>query len=281
MKIQLDCLPCFLNQILKASRGITNDEELQARILKDTIDIIKNYDSYRYAPEVGRAAHSLLKQYTGIKDPYQKYKQAHLKLALQYYPDLKQFLFRKSDRLYWVLKIAAAGNVFDAAIDQEIKDIGYFEQELPKEFKICDIERFKERLKSAKTMLIVGDNAGETVFDRVLVEELLNLKIVYAVRNGPIINDATIEDAELAGLNHQARVISTGCDAPGVIRTECNHEFNKIMNEADIVISKGQGNYETLSEEKREIFFLLKAKCPVIANDIGVSLGDYVFLYSG
>ncbi len=127
-------------------------------------------------------------------------------------------------------------------------------------------------------MLIIGDNAGETIFDKVLIEELLNLEIIYAVRSGPIINDATIEDVELAGLNRQVRLISTGCDAPGVIRTECSQEFLKIFDEADIVISKGQGNYETLSEEEREIFFLLKVKCPVIAKHIGVDSGDYVFI---
>lgn len=281
MKIELDCLPCFLNQVLRASRMVTDDRETQEKILKDTINIIKDFNSFQYAPEVGRAMHFLVKQYTGISDPYQNLKQKHLEMALQYYPDLKRFLFNKSDRLYWVLKIAAVGNAFDAAIDSEIKDSDYLQEELVKEFKICDIEQFRESLKNVKTMLIIGDNAGETVFDKVLIEELLDLEIVYAVRSGPIINDATIEDAELAGLNRQVRILSTGCDAPGVIRTECNSEFLKIFNEADIVISKGQGNYETLSEEKRKIFFLLKAKCPVIANDIGVNVGDYVFLYSG
>ncbi len=281
MKIQLDCLPCFLSQVLRASRMATDDEAIQAKILKAGLNIVKDYNSFRYAPEVGRALHFLVKQYTGIADPYQNIKQKHLNLALQYYPDLKRFLFQKCDRLYWVLKIAAIGNAFDAAINSELKDNDYLKEELPKEFKICDIERFRERLKNARTMLIIGDNAGETVFDKVLIEELLNLEISYAVRSGPIINDVTIEDAELAGLNRQVRVVSTGCDAPGVIRTECDREFQKIFKEADIVISKGQGNYETLSEEKRELFFLLKAKCPVIAGDLGVNVGDYCFLNSG
>ncbi len=256
-----------------------DNEETQAKILKAAIDIIKEYNSYRYAPEVGRAMHLLVKQHTGIADPYQRLKQKHLELALQYYPDLKRFLFQKSDRLYWVFKIAAVGNVFDAAINSDIRDSDYLRKELPKEFKICDIERFRDHLKNSRTMLIIGDNAGETVFDRVLVEEMLNLNIIYAVRSGPIINDATVEDAESAGLNRQARIISTGCDAPGVILSECDREFLKVFLEADIVISKGQGNYETLSDEKREIFFLLKAKCPVIAADLGVDLGDYVFIF--
>ena len=281
MKIEPDCLPCLLNQILKASRMSTDDEETQKKILKDAVNIISKFDSYSYAPEVGRAMHSLVKEHTGIKDPYQKLKEKHLKMALQSYPDLKRFLFNQEDGLYWVLKIAAVGNVFDAAINSEIKDRDSLKAELSKEFKICDIPKFRQRLKNAKTMLIIGDNAGETVFDKVLIEEMLNLDISYAVRSGPIINDATIEDAQAAGLKSQVRLLSTGCDAPGVILSECSQEFIDIYNQADLVISKGQGNYETLSGEKRELFFLLKAKCPVIANDIGVNNGDYVFLYSG
>lgn len=281
MKIELDCLPCFLQQILRASRMVTDDRETQEKIMKDAINIIKDYDSFRFAPEVGRAMHFLVKQYAGITDPYQKLKEKHLNEALQHYPDLKRFLFNKSDRLYWVLKIAAVGNIFDAAVNSEIRGSENLRKELATEFKICDIERFRERLKSARTMLIISDNAGETVFDKVLIEELLDLDITYAVRSGPIINDATIEDAELAGLGRQVRLISTGCDAPGVIRAECNSEFINVLDKADIVISKGQGNYETLSEEKREIFFLLKAKCPVIASDLGVNAGDYCLLNSG
>lgn len=137
------------------------------------------------------------------------------------------------------------------------------------------------KLKKAKSLLIIGDNAGETVFDRVLIEDFLNLNITYAVRSEPIINDATIEDAYASGLEKCATLISTGCNAPGVILDECNEEFLNIFNNADIIISKGQGNYETLSEEKKEIFFLLKAKCPVISEKLGVSVNDYVFKWNG
>lgn len=281
MEIKLDCLPCFLSQVLGASRLATDDEQLQKKILRECIyGILRDFDAYRYAPQIGRAMHGLVKKYTGINDPYKRLKQKHLQLALAYYPDLKRYLFQKTDRLYWALKIAGVGNVFDAAINSEIKDTEALNQELVRNFKICHLQRFKDLLKNAKKLLIIGDNAGETVFDSVLIEELLNLEIYYAVRSGPIINDATVEDAEMAGLHRQVKVISTGCDAPGVVRTECNTEFNELFATADIVISKGQGNYETLSEEKRGLFFLLKAKCPVIAEDIGVGLGEYVFMYS-
>ncbi len=108
-----------------------------------------------------------------------------------------------------------------------------------------------------------------------------NIDITYAVRSEPIINDATIEDARASGLEHCTNLVSTGCNAPGLIIDECTTQFKDIFNNADIVISKGQGNYETLSEAKREMFFLLKAKCPVIADKLGVSVNDYVFKRNG
>ncbi len=142
---------------------------------------------------------------------------------------------------------------------------------------IFDIEQFEDRLKHAKTLLIIGDNAGETVFDRVLAEDFSHLDITYAVRSEPVINDATVEDARASGLDRCAGIISTGCNIPGLILEECSEEFLNIFNNADIVISKGQGNFETLSAQKREMFFLLKAKCPVVSKDLGVDINDYVF----
>jgi uncharacterized protein with ATP-grasp and redox domains len=116
------------------------------------------------------------------------------------------------------------------------------------------------------------------VFDRILIEHLLDLDVNYAVRSAPIINDATVEDAVMARLDECARIITSGCDAPGLILNQCNAEFMAAYQAADLVLSKGQGNYETLSETAgREIFFLLKAKCPVIAVDLGVDVGTYIF----
>ena len=175
---------------------VTKDETIHKKILNDSIHrLSQGLDAYRNAPEVGRLIHSLVKQHTGVVDPYHKLKSDELRLALAYYPEMKSFLSQKTDKLYWSLKIAAVGNVFDAAIHKQISDVSYIEQELIKEFKICDIGEFKRRLESAKTILVIGDNAAETVFDRVLIEELLDFNIVYAVRSGPIINDATVEEA--------------------------------------------------------------------------------------
>jgi len=279
LDIQLDCMPCFLRQVLEAARMSTDDEKIQKAILIEATNIILNIDKYRSSPEVGRDIHKIVKKYTGIKDPYKELKEKSIETAEKIYPDMKYFLHKQNDRLYWALKISAVGNAMDAAIYGEETLKKNFVEEFDKKFQICDIEKLKENLKKAKTLLIIGDNAGETVFDRVLVEELLGYEITYAVRSKPIINDATTQEAQKSKLHFGTKIISTGCDAPGVILEECSEEFKQIYNDADIIISKGQGNYETLSDKKRGIFFLLKAKCPVIANNIGVKTNDYVLVH--
>lgn len=276
MEIQLDCLPCFMRQVLDASRMATDKLDIQKAIIIDTAKLIQNYEEYRYSPSVGREMHSIVKRHTGVSDPYRQVKDRNIKAALGIYPTLKQYLFNKKDRLYWALKIAATGNIIDSAIYHDIDVESRVEKELGKEFAVCHTDRFEKLLKNCKTLLVIGDNAGETVFDRVLIEELLYLNIIYAVRSEPIINDATAEDVYASDFNRGIKVISSGCNAPGTIIEECSGEFLEIYNNADIVISKGQGNYETLSEQKREIFFLLKAKCPIVADRLGVHVGDYV-----
>jgi len=186
----------------------------------------------------------------------------------------------KQDKLYWALKTAATGNFIDAAVSCDITIDEGIKTDLEKPFGVCDIEVFRERMEQAKTLLIIADNAGETVFDRLLMERLPSLSIIYAVRGEPVINDATVEDARASGIEGCARILSTGCGAPGIVFEECGDEFLEIYRDADLVISKGQANFETLSGEKREIFFLLKAKCPLIASHLGADVGQYVFLQS-
>lgn len=201
-----------------------------------------------------------------------------MKAAEKVYPVLKSYLQNKQDKLYAALKIAATGNIIDSAIYSNIDIENCIEKELNNNFSICDLDCFEKKLKKAETLLIIGDNAGETVFDKVLAEYLSPLDIFYAVRSEPVINDATTEDAYCSDLDKYTTVISTGCNAPGAVLEKCSPEFINIFNKADIVISKGQGNFEALSECKREIFFLLKAKCSVIAKKLDVYINDYVFI---
>lgn len=279
MEIFFDCLPCMLRQTLEASRLATDRLNLQKKIIEDSIEILSHYKDYKCSPDLCRAMHQAVKRYSCVEDPYIQIKNRDIVAAKRAYPILERFLQEKQNNLYWALKIAATGNIIDSAINNNVNMEDCIEKELEKEFSVCDLEPFENRLKTSKSLLIIGDNAGETVFDRILAQDLSFLDVTYAVRSEPIINDATVEVAYASGLGDCTNIISTGCNAPGAILEECSTEFLNIFNHADIIISKGQGNFEALSDERKQIFFLLKAKCPVISQKLGVDLNQYVFKY--
>lgn len=279
MEIFLDCLPCVLRQVLEALRMATDKPEIQAKIMEESIEILADYKSYRCSPDIVKDMHQVVKRLTGVSDPYKAIKERDINASKKVEPFLKHYLQQKQNGLYWALKIAATGNIIDSAICSDINIESSIEIELAKEFSICDIFVLEEILKTAKRILIIGDNAGETVFDRVLIEYFAGYKITYAVRSEPIINDATLQDAYNSGLDDYADIITTGCGAPGAILNQCSAEFLAAFDSADVVISKGQGNFEALSDCRRPVFFLLKAKCTMISARLSVNLNDYVFKY--
>ena len=226
-------------------------------------------------PETGRLIYRMVREITGNPDPFRDLKRESTQQALALYPSLKRVIDESGDSLLTAIRVAIAGNVIDFGasatydIDTAIKDA------LEKDFAICDYSAFKRRLRESESILYVGDNAGETVFDKLLIEQM-NKPTTYVVREMPVINDATAEDAIQAGIDEIATIISSGTDAPGTILSTCSPEFKEILNSAEFVLAKGQGNYEGLSTEDHSIFFLLKAKCQIIADDIGVAKGDIV-----
>lgn len=276
MKLLLDCVPCLLRQALESSRMVTDDVGKQNEIVKEALGFLLEYETYRNSPDLARKIHQIIKIKTGIEDPYYEIKKNDLEASKGLYSFLKQFLNKKENSLYWALKIAVTGNNIDAAIYKNIDLKKCIQDEIEKNFAICDLELFELKLQTANNILIIGDNTGETIFDKVLIESLPDIPTTYAVRSEPIINDVTEKDAYASGLGEVARVMSTGCNAPGAILEDCSDEFIDIYNKADIIISKGQGNFEALSEEKGNLFFLLKAKCPMISQKLGVDLNEYV-----
>lgn len=278
MELYLDCLPCLLRQVLEAARMVTDDEEVQEKIMYDAFKEYLGNKPYRYAPEVCKDMHAVVKKYTGVADPYEKIKSRDITIAFSLEPMIKTFVSESLDPMHHALKAAATGNVMDSAIYSD----GYLESFLIKElempFVICDEDLFKKDLEKAKRIMIIGDNAGEAVFDKVLAQRLsLDHEVIYAVRDEPIINDVTENEARIVGLDDCTTLVSTGCGAPGAVLESCSQEFLALFNSVDIVISKGQGNFEALSETSRKVYFLLKAKCPKIAKVLGVKVSDYVF----
>jgi len=271
----LDCYPCFLRQALDAARIAGADERQQEAVLDSVLDVLRCVEPSSTPPEIGDQVHRIVRQQVSNGDPYRLVKESSTRQALALYPRLKALLAEAGDSLEMAVRLSIAGNIIDLGPAREYDLWGAVERVLDQPFAIDDGAALREALSGAGQVLYLADNAGETVFDRLLIETL-DVPVVYAAKGGPILNDATREDALAAGVGRVAEVISTGSDAPGTILDRCSEEFRWLYDEAEMVIAKGQANYETLSEEGPKVFFLLQAKCPIIARDVGVPVGSIV-----
>jgi len=290
MKTYLDCIPCFFKQAIEAARIAGADERTQKRVLNKLGRLLAEFPLTSSPPEMGRIIYGLVKRVTREDDPYLKIKEKSNKLALNIYGDLKKKVRHSPDKLLTAVKLAVAGNIIDYGVKNSLNVNTELARILDEENKVIkrenkaifDYPRFKHALIRAKSILYLADNAGETVFDRILIEEIKRIdrdkRIIYAVKEKPVINDALIEDAYMCGIDKLAKVVSSGSDAPGTILSLCSTGFLRMFRKASMVISKGQGNFEALSGEKRRIFFLFMAKCPVITKDVGCKLGEIILL---
>ncbi len=280
MKTFLDCIPCFFKQALRTVRMSTGDEKTIKRLLDEIGMMLKDISLESTPPETGRLIYQKIREITGDDDPYKAIKKKSTERALAMYSPLKSKVEKSADPLLTAVRVAIAGNVIDLGVYDSVN----IEEEVSKiiemDFAICDYEDFGMELERTDRILFLGDNAGESVFDRILIEQI-NKPTTYVVRHVPIINDVTYEDAVQAGIDKSATIVSSGTDAPGIILNTCNAEFVELFNDSDFIISKGQGNYEGLSGETRRLFFLLMAKCPVIADHIGVNTGSLILKASG
>jgi len=284
MKLNLDCIPCFQRQALQAVRFISDDEKLHERVLREVAKKLLESNWDLTPPELAHQVHSIVKRITNENDPYKEVKKESNDLVLKMYPELKEKAKKSRDPLRTAVRLAIAGNIIDFGVPQEFNLEETIREVLKKKFAIDDYKKLKEKLKDAETLLFFVDNAGEIGLDKLLVETFLETKklekIDFVVKGGPIINDATLEDAVYMGLdalpNSELLTISNGEVGTGPARS--SQTVKRWIKEHDLVISKGQGNYEGLSEHNG-LFFMLMVKCPIIASDLGVEVGDIILEY--
>jgi len=279
VKTFLDCVPCFLKQALEAARMASDDPQAHVRVLRAVARAVSEMDMDDTPPSMGQVIHRVVRRETGVDDPYRGVKDRFNSLALSMYPKMKQRVASSDDPFGTAVRLAVAGNIIDFGARSDIDETTLersIEESLGWEPADGALEELRSAVGSAGDILYVGDNAGEIVFDRILIEEMPVERITFAVRGAPIINDVTADDAEFAGLAGLVPVIDNGSDAPGTMLEDCSRAFRDRFESAELVIAKGQGNYETLSQAPGRIFFVLKAKCPVIARDIGCEIGDVV-----
>ena len=280
MKTYLDCIPCFLRQALEAARAVTGDEGVHHQVMKSVAGLVAELAPGVMPPEVVRQVYGIVTEISSNSDPYHEEKWRANQQALSLYPRLKELVAESADPLLTACRLAVAGNAIDLGPDLKYGELdSIVELALASPLAINDYEQFRENVTSSRRVLYVGDNAGEIVFDRILIRELNRVKdlsIDFVVRGRPVINDATLADAVYVSLDKVAGVVSSGSAAPAMIPAQCSPEVLRLYHSADVIIAKGQGNYESLSEEGKNIFFFLRVKCPVVARLLGAGVGDAV-----
>ena len=257
-------------------------EEKEAKgILKKVMSFLSTAPDHFPPPYLSRDVYGIIARHVGVEDPYREIKRESNRMALKLLPELRRLVSQAEDPLFEAVRVAIVGNIIDFGASQSftLEDLSSFGR-IP--IAVNHYPDLKEELEKARVVLYIGDNAGEVVFDRVLVEQLVERgkKVYFAVRSRPIINDATLEDALEAGLDALAEIVDTGSDAPGIVLEKATERFKHLFRDAHVVISKGQGNFETLEDVPRRVYFLLRAKCPVVASKLSANIGDIV-IYKG
>ena len=281
MKTYLDCYPCFLRQALEAARVNGAREPEQRAVLVQVMRILETVDLAATPPEIAYRVHRIVRATLQVGDPYRTLKAESTRQALSLYEHLRSLVEAAADPLEVAVRLAIVGNLIDYGPPGAPADISALriaiDGALQRPPAINHLEVFRNRLADAEQVLYLADNAGETVFDRVLIETLAR-PTTYVVKGAPVFNDAMLEDALAAGLDRVARIIDNGSDAPGTILDQCSAAVREEFGAASLIVAKGQANYETLSDCDRDVFFLLQVKCPVIARYVGVPVGSMVIM---
>ncbi|MBN2421738.1 DUF89 family protein [Candidatus Woesearchaeota archaeon] len=279
MKTYLECLPCFLNQAINVMNLNHLDDFTKQKVIKELMIKLSTVDLNKKPPEFAIFVYKVISEITGNNDLYKEIKIKDNNHAISLLPEIKNIIKKTDDKLLSTIKVAIAGNIMDFVANSDYNLKKTVEEVIKSDFAINDYKKLKIEIINANSIAYLADNSGEIVFDRLLVNEIRKLnkcKIYFFVRDRPIVNDATKSDAEFIGIdkieNFEIREIRGGF--PNISSIE--DDLVKFIKKVDLAISKGQANYESLSEIKANIYFLLITKCSVIARDLGVNKGDII-----
>lgn len=280
MRSSLECIPCLVRQTMESVRHTIADEARREELLRKFLREIADMDFTQPPPAVAQKVHRALRLECGVDDPYRDAKDRFTAMALDLLPSLEARVESSADPFGAAVRLAIAGNVIDLGVNGDLTEEEALRTmnsalDLP---VVGDVNALADAVRSARSILYLADNAGEIVFDRPLIRALPEGRVTVVVRGAPVINDAVMRDAVAAGIPDLARLIDNGSDAPGTILTDCGDEFRREFEAADLIIAKGQGNYETLCEENAPLFFLFKVKCPTVERHCGLPLGTHALL---
>jgi uncharacterized protein with ATP-grasp and redox domains len=278
MRASLECIPCLIRQSLDASKLVVKDPELQNVIMKKVLRSASEFDMTLTPPEMAQKIHRIIKAETGCDDLYFEIKKNCTNLALEISKDID--INDSAHPFEKAVRYAIAGNIIDFGVKSTcskefIKES--FDKAEHVDIDTIMIQKLYDEIAEAQTVLVLADNAGEAVFDKLLIEAFPgDAKVFYAVKGAPILNDVTQYEAEQSEIDSVATIISNGVDVPGTSLSQCTPEFLDLFNNADVIIAKGQGNFESLNEDNRKVYFLFQVKCSVIADHYDYNQGDWL-----
>lgn len=287
VKIQHECIPCLIRQAYEVSSLLTDDVKLQQQIIRFALEDLSDITFEENAPYLSMRLHQYVKQVTGNPDPYKPYKVKFNQIAEEMIGKFQlRDLIRQSDDPFDIAcRLSIAGNIIDFGLGVEL-DAESVDQSIQESLKAAifglSTRDLHQRVQTARNIMILADNAGEIVFDKLLVEQLPRDRVVYVVKGGPIVNDATMEDAVDVGMDQLVQVIDNGMEAQGTMFDGVSDTFMQAYHAADLIIAKGQANYETLIDTADpRLVFMLRAKCQSLAQVIGCQRGDFVICGTG
>jgi damage-control phosphatase, subfamily I len=278
MRTDVECLPCFVRQSLQVARIAGCTHSLQLAVVQKVAALAAGLNMALSPPANAGLIYRAIAEITGCQDPYRLLKQTSNGQALKILPGLRREIRGSASEFTMAVRFAIAGNIIDYGAFASFDILGALEKcrhHPPIIDHTALLQSRVEKLRPSDKVLYLADNSGEIVYDLLLLEYFSGYgpEITVAVKDGPIINDALVEDARAVGLERMGRIISNGTRCPGTVLAQCSDEFRQAFAAADLVISKGQGNFESLSEVDREIFFLLTLKCPVAARHLAERAG--------
>ncbi len=281
MPTALDCLPCLVRQGLDAVRFVTSDSGEQEQLGREVLAELAAADLGLSPPQLAQRVQRRLRERAGVTDPYWDTKRRFDAACRALLPELAEAVARAPEPLLAAARCAVAANAFDVGAPGTVD-----EEQIASQLRAApatplwgDEAALIAAVSRARTILYLADNAGELVVDRLLVEALGPRRVTVVVRGGPVLNDVTLADAREAGLLELVEVVDNGSDAPGTVLAECRPELHRRFLEADLVLAKGQGNFETLLGALGELFFLFKVKCPAVSRHVGARVGTLALVH--
>ncbi len=284
MRVHAECYQCFIGQAIRSAKLHESDRYDLLKPVKNVVKVLQNIDIELPPPLISENVYGTIKKTLGIDDPYREIKKKYNDIALGYQEFMKKEILNSGNPLLFAIRLALAGNIIDFGSQVGKFDLeSTIEDSIHNPLDLTNFDRFVVEIEKAKNVALLLDNAGEIVFDKILIETIKRLypdaNVSAIVRGGPIINDVTVEDAKYVGLDGVANVVDSGQVIPGFWPETASPLAKEVFNGADIVISKGQGNFETLSEiDDQRLYFLFLVKCNVVARYLGTKKFSKIFI---